>query len=1189
MRTLILFLLSSCFGRSHANNYYFSSTSGNDTRSMAEAQKPTTPWKTLEKLNAVFSNLNPGDTISLKRDDVFDGTISISKSGSVNLPIVITTYGTGAKPVINGLTTLTNWASTRNGIWEANCSSNVMVNTVLVNREAKPIGRYPNSNAANKGYLVPQSYNGNDKVIDNLLLSAPDWTGGDVVIRKARWVIDRNLITQHSGNTLHYISESFNQPAAKFGSFLQNHPNALDINGEWYYKIQDKKLGIYFSSGNPSSALIQASTTNALVTLTSQNNIVFDNLGFQGANMYAFDIKYAQNIRISRCDILFSGVNAINAQNTSDLIVEYSAIDYTNNIALNLDNCSNATIRNNKIKNTGMVAGMGKGDSGSYEAILVSGNNHLIEQNEIINTGYIPVTFRGSLNIIRNNFIDNFTLVKDDGGGIYSWNNIANAPPNYGSKITGNIILNGKGAGEGTDSPEYLASNGIYMDDNTSGVEITGNTVSDCSLYGIYLHNAFDLLIENNTLFNNKSQIRMARDEFAPNSPVRNIRLLNNILFSKKSIQPVAEFQTSYNDIGDFGTFDNNAYVRPTDDNQVVNTFNWNNGNSTFKTYNLESWKTAFKKDNASKKSPFELASAESIRFEFNATASLKSFSLNETYVDVHNKSYIGNVDLRPFTSLVLLKQSAAIKVSIPPPFEGCSGTGSIVREQWNDIGGNDVQNIPLNNPPGSTDLLTRLEIAGLGNNYGARIRGYICPPATGNFIFMISGDDALELWLSTDDQPVNKRKIASLLSYTNFHEWNKFASQQSAPVNLKAGQRYYIEVLHKQGGGGDHVSVAWQLPNGVTEIPILGNRLFPYTASGVSKNDQTINFGPIPSRTLGDPPFIISATASSGLPVSFRIVSGPASLSGSTITVNGQGTVVVEASQQGDNRFNAAIPVTQSLAVAAVTTPPPSGCSTGSILREQWDNVPGNDVPNIPLNSTPSSTSQLTTLETNNIGDLYGARIRGYVCPPVTGNYIFMIAGDDAVELWLSSNDNPANKTRIASLLSWTNFREWNKHASQRSAPVSLQSGQRYYIEVLHKEGAGGDHVTVAWELPNGVQEIPIQGSRLSPYVPASSNKISSTQLKAAPPGNNPEFTITPNPFKTSASILVNPSASGDARLEVYDLHGRLVQRLFKGTLHSGVIRRFILKEEGLSDGVYIIRFLTTVGMVSRKVILAR
>src|SRR5439155_12832800 len=96
-------------------------------------------------------------------------------------------------------------------------------------------------------------------------------------------------------------------------------------------------------------------------------------------------------------------------------------------------------------------------------------------------------------------------------------------------------------------------------------------------------------------------------------------------------------------------------------------------------------------------------------------------------------------------------------------------------------------------------------------------------------------------------------------------------------------------------------------------------------SAFTVVKKDQTITFGALAGKTYGDAPFTVSATASSGLSVSFSIVSGPATIAGNTVTITGAGTVTVRASQSGDTNWNAAPSVDQSFAVALKTV-------TGSI-----------------------------------------------------------------------------------------------------------------------------------------------------------------------------------------------------------------------------------------------------------------
>jgi hypothetical protein len=87
-----------------------------------------------------------------------------------------------------------------------------------------------------------------------------------------------------------------------------------------------------------------------------------------------------------------------------------------------------------------------------------------------------------------------------------------------------------------------------------------------------------------------------------------------------------------------------------------------------------------------------------------------------------------------------------------------------------------------------------------------------------------------------------------------------------------------------------------------------------------VAKATQTISFGALSARTYGDAPFAIGAGASSGLLMSFNVVSGPATVSGNTVSILGAGTVTVRASQSGDANWNPATSVDQSFAVAKAT-----------------------------------------------------------------------------------------------------------------------------------------------------------------------------------------------------------------------------------------------------------------------------
>jgi hypothetical protein len=124
---------------------------------------------------------------------------------------------------------------------------------------------------------------------------------------------------------------------------------------------------------------------------------------------------------------------------------------------------------------------------------------------------------------------------------------------------------------------------------------------------------------------------------------------------------------------------------------------------------------------------------------------------------------------------------------------------------------------------PHGRDYLDRLEgPSHWGENYGARICGYLHPAKTGDYTFWIEVGGVGELWLSPDDKPENRQQIG-------------FASEEpvgqshpSSPISLVAGRKYYIEARYKQGAKDkDYIAVVWRGPDRGPEI-IPGEFLSP-------------------------------------------------------------------------------------------------------------------------------------------------------------------------------------------------------------------------------------------------------------------------------------------------------------------------------------------------------------------------
>jgi len=101
------------------------------------------------------------------------------------------------------------------------------------------------------------------------------------------------------------------------------------------------------------------------------------------------------------------------------------------------------------------------------------------------------------------------------------------------------------------------------------------------------------------------------------------------------------------------------------------------------------------------------------------------------------------------------------------------------------------------------------------------------------------------------------------------------------------------------------------------------------------AKTAQTITFDPPGDHGLTSPPFALTASATSGLPVSFSLLGGPAILTGSSVEVTGAGPVTLQANQPGDAFFLPAAPVNQTFNVIAAASLKYRGQSR-TLLRDE-------------------------------------------------------------------------------------------------------------------------------------------------------------------------------------------------------------------------------------------------------------
>ena len=141
------------------------------------------------------------------------------------------------------------------------------------------------------------------------------------------------------------------------------------------------------------------------------------------------------------------------------------------------------------------------------------------------------------------------------------------------------------------------------------------------------------------------------------------------------------------------------------------------------------------------------------------------------------------------------------------------------------------------------------------------------------------------------------------------------------------------------------------------------------------------------------------------------------------------------------------------------------------------------------------------------------GERIFGFVHPHLSGVYKFAIVSNDASELWLSANEDPASSQMIAHAFSphasaWAVEGDYKEYPDQISEEIFLWAGSKYYIETLSKPGSRVTHVAVYWS-----------------YGSSSAFEIISSKYLSNFSKNNYSGAIPPHAGKQSKSLLQSKS----------------------------------------------------------------
>ncbi len=508
-----------------ATTYYVSSSSGNDNYS---GMLPDSAWETLTHLNSI--NFFPGDSVLLKSDDVFLGTIRIHNSGSTSAPIYFGKFGTGEKPIISGFKKITGWNNTGN-IYSVTDTSNVK--SIWFNGKWMQPARYPNT-----GFISTQSSNVGDFVFNNLL-NQPDgyWDNANVAIRSEGIKYEmRKVDTFFQGIAVFSPQTQFGIPQLS-GFFFYNKFEILDTVNEWFCDTLIDHIYLI----PPFGSIVNNSTINASVidyafySEFNLNNVVIENIQFVGQSKDAIHIQgVAVSIIIKNCLFKMCKEWAVYFHSTTNkcLLINNDFEDCTGG-GIFSEFFFHSKIVDNRINRMGLQKGFGFDDYCQGEGIrLSSAILDTITNNIIDSCGYAGITLYNQANRVEKNLLSNCMLLLDAGGAIVFYGQQSNF--NF---IADNFILNTNGNIEGTNS-EKLSAFGIYFAENIHNDTIINNTIVNSSSYGIYFGpNNQNHYLKNNVIYNNQQGQLFFIDGDTVNA-TNNIYLNNNILYSLSDKQP---------------------------------------------------------------------------------------------------------------------------------------------------------------------------------------------------------------------------------------------------------------------------------------------------------------------------------------------------------------------------------------------------------------------------------------------------------------------------------------------------------------------------------------------------------------------------------------------------------------------------------------------------------------------------
>lgn len=634
-KTIFTFLLLLIFLSGESATYYIKNAGNDANTGLSDAQA----W-TYTKLSSFVPAA--GDNILLHRGETFNGLLMLGRSATSTNRVTYGAYGSGAKPIITTMTTLSGWTLHSGKIYKV---SGVPANCDIVTIDGVSIsmGKFPQN-----GEGTFESYTGITSITDNQLTNTPNFTGGEVVIWKSNWTIDRGPITNHTNSVITYTSGSTYAVQSSGGQkyYIQRSLNTLTYQGAWY--CDGTNFYMYFENNDPNNFVVKAGTSDYTIYGTGKSYNTVRDIEVQGGNLAAIYITSLNGFSFRNSTLKNAGLLGLTATSSTTITtVDSCAISYVNGTGISI--ISNGSyIGNSTFDRCGQFAGMGEAGGGSHYAIYTKGTNNITEYNNITNTGYIPIYYVSSGSIVRYNVVDTYpTLGLNDGGGIYTFESVR---PQTAKKCYSNVIANS-------------TANGLYSDGIANNVEFYNNIVYNVDKWAMHMNMPTNNSVHDNTFY----------DFGLAGIDITNQTLLgvyytasgntvyNNLVIQANATQKFYSLQDAQaNNILTFGTSNYNVFVADSLATTVFyNLYVLPSFHST--SYILANWQALTSKE---LNSTYTKINTSTAIFLYNDTRIPKDFPIVGAKIDLNGTVYTTSVTLQPYTSVLLLPTTITPVVS---------------------------------------------------------------------------------------------------------------------------------------------------------------------------------------------------------------------------------------------------------------------------------------------------------------------------------------------------------------------------------------------------------------------------------------------------------------------------------------------------------------------------------------------